>query len=88
MHDSNGNTLWDVKSIQKYLYPHFKYLYTEPGSKNPYAKEVMLEKIPSIGDKAENLFFEKEILENEVIEVIWSLDPNKSPRLDGSIYIF
>jgi hypothetical protein len=55
----------------------------------PKAIQSMLERIPRLISKEDNIELDKEIKEEEVINVIWGLELYKVPNPDGfSIYFY
>ena len=50
---------------------------------DPFSQADMLSSLHSSISDEENKELEKPISENEIIEAIWTLHPDKSPRHDG-----
>ena len=61
---------------------HFQNLYREDGS------SVFLSNIPSLVSEEENDELMKPFSEQEIIDVIWSMEPNKAPSPDGFFFHF
>ena len=68
---------------------HFQNLFRDDGSFDLDLTSDFLSNIPSLVSKGENDELLKPFYEQEVIDVIWSMEPDKAPRPDGfSIHFY
>ena len=62
---------------------HFNLLLSDSSETNPTSQDDLLSGIRSIISDKENEELGKQISEQEIIEEIWALQPEKSPGPDG-----
>ena len=67
---------------------HFQNLFREDGSSNSELTSDFLDNIPCMVSEEENLELMKPFSEEEIIDVIWSMEPDKAPGPDGFSFIF
>ena len=81
--DINSQIISKQDNIKKLAMHHFNQLYSDIGETDPLSQVDLLSIIhPSIFEE-ENKVLEKPITENEIIEAIWTLHPDKSPGPEG-----
>ena len=81
--NSNDQIITGQHNIKKLAFQHFNQLYSDIGEVDPLSQADLLSKIQSSITEDENKEMEKPISENEIIEAIWSLHPDKCPGPDG-----
>ena len=83
MKNNNDQIITRQDNIKKLAFQHFNQLYSDIGEANALSQADLLSEIqPSITEE-ENKEMEKLISENEIIEAIWTLHPDKSPGPDA-----
>ena len=81
--DNNNQTISGKDNIKNLAHQHFNQLYIDSGETDPFSQMDLLSGIhPNITEE-ENKELEKPITENEIIEAIWNLQPDKSLGHDG-----
>ena len=86
--DSNNQMIMEQDGIKDMVWQHFNLLLSDRGETDPISQDDMPSGIHSnISDK-ENEELGKPILEHEIIEAIWALQPDKSPGPDGFMINF
>jgi len=78
----DGKIARGIEDIQETVVMHYQYLFTDPKSKNNIETKEVLEDIPCLITVDENSVLEAQFTE-EVLKIIWELEPNKALRLDG-----
>eukprot|EP00253_Pinus_taeda_P003424 PITA_03424 len=79
--DSQGSQHKDQDSIKKAASLHFKTLFTENQEETDYA--ALLQNLPKGISQEVNDSLNREITEEEIRKVIWTLQPDKSPGPNG-----
>ena len=74
-----------IKQLAK---AHFQNLCREDDSSNSDYTSDFLSNIPSLVSKEENDELMQPFSEQEIIDVIWSMEPDKAPCLDGFSFHF
>ena len=74
-----------IKQLAK---AHFQKLYREDGSSNSYYNSDFLSNIPSLVSEEENDELMKPFSEQEIIDVIWDMEPDKAPGPNGFSFHF
>ena len=67
---------------------HFQGLFSEIGLKENDLNSKFLSNIPSLVSKEPNGELMEPFTEEEIIDVIWSMEPDKSPGPDGFSFQF
>ena len=67
---------------------HFQGLFSETGLKENDLNSEFLSNIPSLVSNETNEGLMEPFTEEEIIDVIWSMEPDKSPGLDGFSFHF
>jgi len=62
---------------------HFQQLFHEDGISDEIVNADFLSNIPSLVSYEDNVGLVKPFTEKEIIDAIWGMDPEKSPRMDG-----
>ena len=81
--NSNNQIIFEQDNIKKLILHHFNQLYSDSGKTNPFSQANLLLGIHSSIFEEENKKLENPIFENEIIEAIWTLHPDKSPSPYG-----
>ena len=69
--------------IQQAALSHFQSLYIEEGVSHMAVSAELLYFIPSLIFADHNAGLLKHFSEKEIVDVIWAMEPKKSPSLDG-----
>ena len=67
---------------------HFHNLFRDDGSSDLDLASDFLSKIPSLVSEAKNSELMNPFTEQEIIDVIWSMEPDKAPGPDGFSFHF
>ena len=84
-----GQLLKSQKEIKQEAHNHFQAHFTEEGPINEAINEALLQEILRVISKRDNEVLFREIEEQEVVNAIWDIEPNKAPGPDGfSIHFY
>jgi hypothetical protein len=78
-----GTKILDFEALKEATMKHFHSLFTHQSKANPKNEVDLIEHIPTMITNEENSELTRPIEEDEIKNVIWSLEPNKAPGLDG-----
>ena len=84
----SGETFEGISQIKQVVEVHFQNLYREDGSSNSDYNSDFLSNIPSLESKEENDELMQPFSEQEIIDVIWSMELDKAPGPDGFSFHF
>jgi hypothetical protein len=79
----NGEQISGYEQIKKAANQHYAKLCQEESKMDLNAIERMLENIPKLLSQEDNGNLNKEVTEEEIWEVIKSMNPDKAPRPNG-----
>ena len=77
-----------ISQIKQLAKVHFQNLYREYGSSDSDYTSDFLSNIPSLVSEVENSELMNPFTEQEIIDVIWSMELDKAPGLDGFSFHF
>ena len=78
----DGEITTNVEKIRRAANRHYKNLYSQEEEINIAVEEEMLKVIPTLITEQDNNLLLKRIKDSEILEAIWSLDPDKAPGPD------
>jgi len=78
-----GTKILDFEALKEATTKHFHSLFTHQSKANPKNEVDLIEHIPTMITNEENSKLTRPIEEDEIKNVIWSLEPNNAPGLDG-----
>ena len=84
----SGETFKGISQIKQVVEVHFQNLFKEDGYSDTDLTSDFLSNIPCMVSEEENLELMKPFLVQEIIVVIWSMDPDKAPALMIFPFIF
>ena len=67
---------------------HFQKLFSKDGRTDSYLKEYFLSNIPCMVTEEGNIDLMKPFGEPEIVDVIWAMEPDKSPGPDDFSFHF
>ena len=67
---------------------HFQNLFCEDGSSDSYITSDFLPNIPCLVSEEDNVDLMKPFSEQEIIDVIWAMEPDKAPGPDSFSFHF
>ena len=76
---SSGESFKGISQIKQAAEVHFQSLYREDGAIDSDLTSDFLSNVPNLVSAKENEELMKPFLEEEIINVIWSMDPEKAP---------
>jgi len=84
-----GKQIETFDQVKEEAFHHFNSLYQQPSSEETNADVLdMLSNIPSVVSEHENNQLVKDIIEEEIAKVVWSINLDKALRPDGFPIIF
>ena len=84
----SGESIKGVSQIKQEAESHFQNLLREDGSYDSDLTSEFLSKIPCMVNEEENDELMKPFSEQEIIDVIWSMEPYKAPGPNGFSFHF
>ena len=89
INSASGESFKGITHLKQEAEAHFKKLFTEEGVVDSDLTSDFLSNVPNFVNAEDNGELMKPFSEAEIIDVIWSMAPDKSPRLDGfSIHFY
>ena len=83
-----GESAKGISQIKQMAEVHFQNLLREDGFSNSDLTSDFLSNIPCLVSEEENDELMKPFSEQEIIDVIWSMEPDKAPSPDGFSFHF
>ena len=88
IYSQSGELVKGNSKIKHMAEIHFQNLYKEDGPSDPDLTSDFLANIPSLVSQEENNELMKPFMEEEIIDIIWSMEPDKALGLDGFSFHF
>ena len=84
----SGESFKGIYQIKQVAEAHFQNLFSEDGSSDSVLTTNFLCNIPCLVSEEENVELMKPFSKQEIIDVIWAMEPDKSPGPDGFSFHF
>ena len=84
----SGEPFKGISQIKQAVGVHFQSLFKEDGEIDSKLTTDFLSNVPSLVSAEENGELMKPFTEEEIIHVIWSMEPDKAPGPDGFSFYF
>ena len=84
----SGESFKVISQIKQVVEAHFQNLFSEDGSSNSNLTIDFFTNIPCMVSEEENVELMKPFLEQEIIDVIWAMEPDKAPSPDDFSFHF
>ena len=83
-----GETFKGISQIKQAIEAHFQCLYREDGSIDPDLTSEFVSNIPCLVSEEESVELMEHFTEEEIIDFIWSMEPDKAPGPNGFSFHF
>ena len=83
-----GGSVKGISQIKQVVEAHFQNLFSEDGSSDSVLTNDFLSNIPCLVSEEENVELMNPFPKQEIIDVIWAMEPDKAPSHDGFSFHF